>query len=643
MNTPLRVLILEDRPAEAELMLHELRRGGFEPDWQRVETEADYLATLDPALDLILADYNLPQFDGLRALAMLQERGLDIPFIIVSGVIGEDLAVSAMKQGAADYLLKDRLARLGPAAAQALEQERLRDEKRWAETQLTYQANLLENLGDAVISTDLEFKVTSWNPAAETMYGWSAREVIGQPLNQLVSPEYFEITIEELIKDFLDKGYWRGETSHKRKDGTRMHILASVSLVKDSRGKPVSAVAVNRDITERKQAEAMLQRMEMKYRTLAENSPDLITRFDRDLRHTYVNPAAARAGRLSASEYIGKTILETGVPEAVAEIWERRIRQAIETKQIVEVVDAFATPAGNQFFQTQLVPELAPDGTVQSVLSIAHEITERKRAETALQEHSARLEEMVEERTRALQEAQEKLVRREKLAVLGQLAGGVGHELRNPLAAIRNAIYILNTGLESLDPEIQESLEIIERQIGISESIIGSLLDFARTRSPVCFEINLNKLIRQALACIEAPSKIEVVQQFDPALPAILADRTQLDQVFGNLILNAIQAMPEGGLLTLRTELGEQPIAETSQNREVVVSISDTGKGIPTENLAKLFEPLFTTKSNGIGLGLALVKTLVEGHGGTIGVKSQEGEGSTFTVRLPLEVSEDTR
>src|SRR5262249_48117368 len=133
MSTHLSVLILEDRSDDAELVLHALRRAGFAPQWQRVETESDYLAHLHADLDVILADYSLPQFDALRALQGLQERGLDIPFIIVSGTIGEELAVSAMKQGAADYLLKDRLTRLGQVVAQAMEQKQLREAKRQAE------------------------------------------------------------------------------------------------------------------------------------------------------------------------------------------------------------------------------------------------------------------------------------------------------------------------------------------------------------------------------------------------------------------------------------------------------------------------------------------------------------------------------
>jgi len=153
MAIPLRVLVLEDRAADAELILHELRQAGFDPDWRRVETEPDYLAHLDPKLDIILADYTLPQFGALRALHLLQECGLDIPFIVVTGSISEEVAVECMKKGAADYLLKDRLVRLGQAVTHALENKQLRLEHKRAEeererlmTELAQKNNELEQL-----------------------------------------------------------------------------------------------------------------------------------------------------------------------------------------------------------------------------------------------------------------------------------------------------------------------------------------------------------------------------------------------------------------------------------------------------------------------------------------------------------------
>ena len=149
MATPIHVLILEDRPADAALMVHELRRAGFDPVWWRVETEEDYLAHLQAGLDVILADYSLPQFDALRALQLLQERGGDTPFLIVSATIGEELAVSAMKQGAADYLLKDRLARLGPAVVRALQEITERRARQQAEAALRTSEARFRTMADA--------------------------------------------------------------------------------------------------------------------------------------------------------------------------------------------------------------------------------------------------------------------------------------------------------------------------------------------------------------------------------------------------------------------------------------------------------------------------------------------------------------
>ena len=256
-------------------------------------------------------------------------------------------------------------------------------------------------------------------------------------------------------------------------------------------------------------------------------------------------------------------------------------------------------------------------------------------SERALKEYSERLEEMVEERTAALREVQEQLIRRERMAILGQLAGGVGHELRNPLGAIRNAAYFLDMALEEPEPTVREAIEILEKEVKTSDRIITSLLDFARGKPPVRQEVDANGLVREILARIDVPENIEIVCHLNEELPHLSADPDQLGQVFGNIILNAIQAMSEGGWLTIRSDSADR--GGPAEGPEwVVVSYTDTGEGISEENLDKLFEPLFTTKSKGIGLGLALTRTLVEGHGGTIEVESMVGEGSTFIVRLPI-------
>ena len=228
--------------------------------------------------------------------------------------------------------------------------------------------------------------------------------------------------------------------------------------------------------------------------------------------------------------------------------------------------------------------------------------------------------------------AQERLARQERLALLGQLAGGVSHELRNPLGAIKNATYLMRMTLPvgSTDPDTMEALHIIEQEIDSAEHIISSLLGFAQPRAPDRRPTQVERLVEGALARSQARGVegVEVVTQLEPALPLVMVDLVQMDAVLTNLIVNAVQAMPEGGRLQI--EARAAPGA-------VEIAVSDTGVGMAPEALAMLFEPLYTTKAKGIGLGLPTSKMLVEAHGGTIQVHSEVGRGSTFVVRLPLE------
>lgn len=253
--------------------------------------------------------------------------------------------------------------------------------------------------------------------------------------------------------------------------------------------------------------------------------------------------------------------------------------------------------------------------------------TARRLAEEELRKHHDHLEELVQERTRELEEAQEELVRKERLAVLGQLAGGVSHELRNPLGAIKNAAYLINMVIEHPEPEVKESLEMINREVAKSDRIITSILDYARPKPPAVQAVNVNQLLGDALSPGIVPDNIETVIRLDESLPLVMADPEQMARVFSNLILNAVQAMPEGGRLT---------VSSAAADDKVAVSVEDSGAGIPKENLDKIFEPLFSTRAKGIGLGLAIARDMMERNGGSIEVHSEEGKGSTFSVKLPL-------
>jgi signal transduction histidine kinase len=231
-----------------------------------------------------------------------------------------------------------------------------------------------------------------------------------------------------------------------------------------------------------------------------------------------------------------------------------------------------------------------------------------------------------------LKEFQEQLVLREKLAAVGQMASVVGHEIRNPLGVINNAIYYIRTKLEGsfgkeLDPKIQKHMGIIEKEIVASNKIINDLLGFSRTRPPMAQPLDLNKIIEDSLSAVSIPETVKVEIDLSLELPPTLINPDEIRQVFINLINNAWQAMPEGGTLKIRSYIEE----EMAQ-----VEVTDTGCGISPENMKKLFAPFFSTKTKGTGLGLAAVQRILERHKGKVKVRSRVGQGTTFIVSLPL-------
>jgi signal transduction histidine kinase len=245
---------------------------------------------------------------------------------------------------------------------------------------------------------------------------------------------------------------------------------------------------------------------------------------------------------------------------------------------------------------------------------------------------NASLEQRVQERTQELRDMQEQLVRQEKLAVLGQLAGSVGHELRNPLGVISNAVYFLKMAQPEANQKIKEYLDIIENATRISEKIVTDLLDFTRVGSIDRELVSVPQLVQQTLERFPVPEYIQLTLDLPADLPQVYVDSQHMLQVFGNLTLNACQSMPPAVGTPKNNKL---VIAARAQGDMISVSVQDTGVGISRENMKKLFEPLFTTKPKGIGLGLAVSRKLIEANGGRIEGQSELGQGSIFTVYLP--------
>ena len=371
MGIPLKVLIVEDSDDDATMLLRELKRGGYEPVHERIDTaETMWSSLAEDTWDIVIADYSMPHFSSAAALKAVQDFGLDIPFIILSGVIGEDPAVDAMKAGAQDYVFKGNMARLIPAVQRELQEAAMRQEHR-------------------------------------------------------------------------------------------------------------------------------------------------------DL--------------------------------------------AAANKQILR--------------------------------------------------------------------SQDDLVRMEKLAAIGQLSGGVAHDLRTPLNVIQNSVYMLNKWLSS-HPEVTSIEKItkhvttIGAQVSRANNVITDMLDFARMTPPALNPVSIFKVIDDCLSTVDGPRNVEVVKDYERRMPEVMVDEDMVRRVFINVITNAHEAMPAGGRLTISTRTGDG-YAE--------IEFEDTGAGISHEDLSRIFDPLFTTKGKGTGLGLAVCRQVMEKHGGSINASSTPQGATTFTVRLPME------
>ena len=258
------------------------------------------------------------------------------------------------------------------------------------------------------------------------------------------------------------------------------------------------------------------------------------------------------------------------------------------------------------------------------------DITERKNMQKQLKEYSEHLEEKVEERTNQLKKAQEQLLNTEKLATIGEITTMVGHDLRNPLQSIENAIYFLRTECASkgcpISQKAQGMLQVIDNSVDYADKIVRDLQDFSVTNKPIPEKIDINAIVDETLSQVQTPTNVELRKELSH-LPEIMVDKNQMKRIFLNLITNAIQAMENGGTLTIST---------SKTNGFLQVSFKDTGVGITEETMNKLFSPFYTTKAKGMGMGLPICKKFVEIQGGSIKVESEIGKGSTFTIKLPI-------
>jgi PAS domain S-box-containing protein len=537
-------------------------------------------------------------------------------------------------------------------------EEALRRSEERARRLLEFQNKVIDTAVVWINLLDVEGNVTLWNRAAELISGYSREEVIGhKKIWEWLYPDpKYRAKIFAQAKKIIEKGerVENYETTIRCKDGTLKTISWYSNNILDEKGKLVGSIAVGIDITEIKKAQEKVRESEKKFRDIFESANDAFIYGDLTGRILGVNRKAEELAGRKKEEILGKHFWKLGlvslkdVPKLLG-----LLRRIIEGKPTTGLELTITRKDGEKRFIEVNSTVIRRNKVPTGFLAVVRDITERKRMEEQLKEYAEHLEEMVEERTRELREAQEQLLRSERLAAIGELAAMVGHDLRNPLQAITNAIHVINEIGKRMDvsgkfsfvpPPLQKELSetytqliemvnIIDRSIAYANKIVSDLQDFARTKEPELTEVDLESLIQETLSGVSIPENVRVSIRHDQVLSKLRADPTQIRRVFTNLTTNAIQAMPDGGELTISTSL---------KDGFVSIAFQDTGVGIPKEDAEKLFTPLFTTKPKGVGLGLAICKNIVEAHGGSIEVESQEGRGSTFTVKLPVKRGGET-
>jgi PAS domain S-box-containing protein len=798
---PLRILHVEDVPADAELAMRELRKAAFDFEARRVETREAFLAALaDFRPDLILSDYRLPEFDGMQALLLAREHAPDVPVVITTGSVNEETAVACMKAGAADYVLKEHLGRLGTAVRSALERRRLRVERELAEARIlrlnrllrtitevnqvlvratdektlladvchilvsdggyvlawigrpdgntkrvvpiaragtetgyldkievrwddtpagrgptgtalregraeivpdiethpgvspwrdlmrhhglrsdaafpiwrggkvaasltVYSAEkaffdkeevaLLEELTadlsfslDAldgrdrlrktdrelrrlwraveqtpatVVITDLEGRIEYVNPQFAESTGYSAEEALGQNPRILKSDRTPPEVYREMWEAITSGRVWRGELCNRRKDGALYWEEASISAVRDEHGVPTSYVAVKEDITERRRAAEALVKSEAYFRSIIENSLDVIAVLDSNGVVRFASPSVGPTFGYKPQEMVGRSIFDLIHPEDRAMV-KTRMHEVIVAGGAPQKAEVrFGHRDGSWIPLSVLGNRLSDEAGMTGMVVNARDLTERLQLETQLRQA-------------------------QKMEAVGRLAGGVAHDFNNLLTVIQGYGELLSESLSD-DPENLESVGEIVKAARRATTLTRQLLAFSRRQVLETRVLDVGSVVAdiEKMLVRLIGEDIEIVLVKPPAVGHVKADPGQIEQVVLNLAVNARDAMPEGGRLTLEladAEL-EAPLAAADDmvppGRYVVISMTDTGSGMDAETLSHIFEPFFTTKERGkgTGLGLATVYGIVRQTGGYVAVQTAPGAGTTFRIYLP--------
>ncbi len=499
--------------------------------------------------------------------------------------------------------------------------------RKQAEENLRFHAQLLDSVQEAVVASDLEGRILYWSRGAEKMYGYAATEVLGKPYRDFAGP--VEPPDETAFRqEILARGAWRGEHLQQDRHGHRFWTSSCVSLVLDSQGRPAGFIGIDRDISERKQVDAALQESQQRFLQVAQTAKEWIWEMDAAGVYTYSSPGVETILGYRPEELVGTmNFLDVIAPEAREQIRQSAAARAARKEGFLKKINPVLRKDGRKaLLETTGMPLLDPAGRLLGYRGVDTDVTERHHAEA--------------ERERL----QTQLFHAQKLESVGRLAGGLAHDFNNILGAILGYSELLIADTPADHPHHADLLEI-QKIAERAANLTRQLLAFASKQTIRPRALDLNEAVANLLNMLRRLVRMDIELEWRPAqnLPLVRMDPSQLDQILTNLCVNADDAIAGRGRIILETSLATLTAADCAglPNRHpgeyAVLSVTDTGHGMDSETLARIFEPFYTTKEpgKGTGLGLPTVYGIVQQNQGFIEVQSAAGQGTAFRLYFP--------
>lgn len=613
MSGPIAVLLVEDNADDALLVERSLRAGGLVVRTRRVDCEAALREAL-PAeqWELVLCDFDLPGFTGSDALRIVREHDSDIPFIFVSGTMGEDNAVAAMRVGAQDYVLKQQLHRLAPAAERELREAKVRRDSRAAEfalhtSKIRFQRVFESNVVGIAFWNE-NYRIVEANDAFLEMIGYTRRQLNDGLVDwQLATPREFAAADQAAVAALTETGScppYKKEFQHR--SGRRVSVLMSAARMEAAE---FAGVAIAVDISGESRAERERSEAEALVSAMVESTPLPMIVLDVLGCVRLWNPAAEAVFGWSSEHCVGRR-LPWVASDSDGQAVEVSALDSLNASHKLREVFTTNKQGQQLVIEMHLSPTRDADGKSNGTALVARDLTESRRMESQLRQS-------------------------QKMQVVGNLASGIAHDFNNLLAVITLSVELALDDIGDKSPvavDLQTARDAAYRGAGLTSQLLGFSRPSSGTRTTVDLSAVIHDVGQMLIRLLGNPDiRLTVAEQKAPV--KIRADRGHIEQILLNLAINARDAMPAGGALTLGLRTKEVNGALLAE-----ISVSDTGCGIPAEMTEKVFEPFYTTKEpgRGTGLGLAMVRDLVLKNDGTIELRSVVGLGSTFLLRFPL-------